>query len=139
MDAGPARILVIEDDHDLMRLICHTLTAAGFAVVEAEGGEAGLHKARQEKPDLILTDLAMPKMSGVEVIHQLKNDPDTQDIPCVAVTAFSWDNIAQSASQVGCDSFVAKPFNADRLLKEVAKYVPMPDQAPPRSGSPNRV
>ena len=135
MHGGPATILVIEDDHDLMRLICHTLTKAGFAILQAEGGEAGLSKAKQQKPDLVLTDLAMPKMSGVEVIHQLKNDPDTQDIPCVAVTAFSWDNIAQSASQVGCDSFVAKPFNADRLLKEVAKYVPLPVKTPGRPGN----
>ena len=127
MDRGQVKILVIEDDPDLMRLISRTLTGAGFAVEQANGGEDGLRKARLEKFDLILTDLAMPKVSGVEVIHQLKNDPDTQDIPCVAVTAFTWDNIAQSASQVGCDSFVAKPFNSNQLLKEVAKYVPIPD------------
>jgi CheY-like chemotaxis protein len=122
MELGAAKILVVEDDRDLMRLI----KTAGFRGVQADGGEAALRQVRLEKPDLILTDLAMPKMSGVEVIHQVKNDPETQDIPCVAVTAFTWDNIAQTASQVGCDSFVAKPFNSVRLLKEVAKYVPLP-------------
>jgi CheY-like chemotaxis protein len=126
MELGAAKILVVEDDRDLMRFITHTLKTAGFRVVQADGGEAALRQVRLEKPDLILTDLAMPKMSGVEVIHQVKNDPETQDIPCVAVTAFTWDNIAQTASQVGCDSFVAKPFNSVRLLKEVAKYVPLP-------------
>ena len=118
--------MVIEDDPDLMRLLHHILTAAGFHVVQAYGGEDALRKVKHHKPDLILTDLAMPKMSGVEVIHQVKSDPDTRLIPCVAVTAFMWDHIAQSASQAGCDSFIAKPFNAVRLLREVAKYVPVP-------------
>jgi CheY-like chemotaxis protein len=126
MEYAPAKILVVEDDRDLMLLIAQTLTTAGFRVVQADGGAAALRKVKLEMPDLILTDLAMPKMSGVEVIHQVKNDPETQDIPCVAVTAFTWDNIAHTASQVGCDSFVAKPFSPMRLLKEVAKYVPLP-------------
>jgi CheY-like chemotaxis protein len=123
---GTPRILVVEDDHDLMRFFTHTLAAAGFRVVQADGGDAALRQVKLVKPDLILTDLAMPKMSGVEVIHQVKNDPQTQDIPCVAVTAFTWDNLAQTASQVGCDGFVAKPVSSRRLLKEVAKYVPVP-------------
>jgi CheY-like chemotaxis protein len=135
MDAGPAKILVVEDDPDLMRLITHTLKTAGFEVIQAYGGEDALRKVKTHAPDLILTDLAMPRMSGVEVIHQVKRDPETREIPCVAVTAFMWDHIAQSASQVGCDSFVSKPFNSVRLLQEVAKYVPLPDKVP-RPGMP---
>lgn len=135
MEAGPAKILVVEDDPDLMRLITHTLTTAGFDVVQAYGGEDALRKVKMHWPDLVLTDLAMPKMSGVEVIHHIKNDPETREIPCVAVTAFMWDHIAQSASQVGCDSFVGKPFNSVRLLQEVAKYVPLPGKTPPRPGA----
>lgn len=126
--------MVIEDDPDLMRLLCHTLKAAGFHVIQAYGGEDALRKVKLHKPDLILTDLAMPKMSGVEVIHQVKADPETKSIPCVAVTAFMWDHIAQSASQVGCDSFVSKPFNSVRLLQEVVKYVPLPGKLPSRPG-----
>ena len=129
--------MVIEDDPDLMRLLTHMLKAAGFQVVQAYGGEDALRKVKQHKPDLILTDLAMPKMSGVEVIHQIKHDPETELIPCVAVTAFMWDHIAQSASQAGCDSFIAKPFNSVRLLSEVAKYVPVP-KTPPSPGASNR-
>jgi CheY-like chemotaxis protein len=138
MEAAPARIMVIEDDPDLMRLLSHTLKSAGFDVVQAYGGEDALRKVKLHKPDLILTDLAMPKMSGVEVIHHVKHDPETKDIPCVAVTAFMWDHIAQSASQVGCDSFVSKPFNSVRLLQEVAKYVELPRKVPPRPGAPSR-
>ena len=129
--------MVIEDDPDLMRLITHILKSAGFQVVQAYGGEDALRKVKHHKPDLILTDLAMPKMSGVEVIEKVKRDPETRLIPCVAVTAFMWDHIAQSAGQAGCDSFIAKPFNSVRLLREVAKYVPVPKQ-PPHPGASNR-
>jgi CheY-like chemotaxis protein len=128
--------MVIEDDPDLMRLLAHILTAAGFEVVQAYGGEDAIRRLKLHPPDLILTDLAMPKMSGVEVIHQVKSDPATKAIPCVAVTAYMWDHIAQSAGQVGCDSFVSKPFNATRLLQEVAKYVPLPQRVQPDHSRP---
>jgi len=138
MDGRAARIMVIEDDHDLMRLITHTLTAAGFQVIQAYGGQDGLRKVRLSRPDLILTDLAMPQMSGVEVIQRVKSDPQTQCIPCVAVTAFMWDSIAQCAGQAGCDSYLPKPFNAVRLLQEVAKYVALPAKLSARADAANR-
>jgi CheY-like chemotaxis protein len=133
MEPGVARIMVIEDDADIMRLLSHTLQAAGFTVVQAYGGEDALRKVKSHKPDLILTDLAMPKMSGVEVIEHVKRDPETKHIPCVAVTAFTWDHLAQSAGQAGCDGFVSKPFNAVRLLQEVAKHLPLPGKLPARA------
>jgi CheY-like chemotaxis protein len=138
MDASAARIMVIEDDHDLMRLITHTLTTAGFHVIQAYGGQDGLRKVRLNRPDLILTDLAMPQMSGVEVIQRVKSDPDTKHVPCVAVTAFMWDSIAQCAGQAGCDGYLPKPFNAVRLLQEVAKYVALPGKLPTRDGASSR-
>lgn len=138
MDEAPAKIMVVEDDPDLMRLISYTLKSAGFHVVHAYGGEDALRKVKIHKPDLILTDLAMPKMSGVEVIHHVKSDQDTKHIPCVAVTAFMWDSIAQSAGQVGCDGFIAKPFNSVRLLQEVAKYVALPATPTSRPVAPTR-
>jgi CheY-like chemotaxis protein len=126
MENGAARILVVEDDHDLMRLMVRILETAGFAVVQAYGGEDALRKVRMQPPDLVLTDLAMPLMSGVEVIERIKRSPDSAAIPCIAVTAYKWDQIASAASQVGCDGFVAKPFNGPQLLAEIAKYVPLP-------------
>jgi len=117
------KILVIEDDPDIMRILLHTLKAAGYAVVAAYGGEDALKKVRQFQPDLILTDLAMPKMSGVEVIELLRRDGQTCDIPIVAVTAYVWDGLAQAAGQVGCDGFIAKPFSTKHLLEEVRKFL----------------
>jgi CheY-like chemotaxis protein len=126
MADGAARILVIEDDHDLMRLLVHILEAAGFTVVQAYGGEDALRKVRMQPPDLVVTDLAMPLMSGVEVIERIKRSPDSASIPCIAVTAYMWDQIASAASEAGCNGFVAKPFNGPKLLAEVTKFVPVP-------------
>jgi CheY-like chemotaxis protein len=122
----PARIMVIEDDPDLMRLMVHQLDKAGFTVVQAYGGEDALRKIKLQRPDLIITDLAMPLMSGVEVIERVKRSPEGASIPCIAVTAYMWDQIAHAASQVGCDGFVGKPFNGPKLLAEVTKFVPLP-------------
>lgn len=130
--------MVIEDDADLMRLLTHSLRATGFEVVCAYGGEDALRKIKRQRPDLILTDLAMPKMSGVEVIEHVKGDPETRSIPCIAVTAYTWDLIARTAKEVGCDGFISKPFNAVRLRQEIAKYVPLPGTGPARSNATDR-
>jgi CheY-like chemotaxis protein len=123
---GP-KILVVEDEPDIMRIITHALTAAGYRVVHAYGGEDAIRKVKSQRPDLVLTDLAMPKVSGVEVIQAIKKDPETQHIPILAVTAHVWDGIAQSAGQVGVDGFIPKPFNMKQLLLEVQKYLPSPN------------
>ena len=118
-----AKILVVEDEPDIMRVITHALTGAGYQVIPAYGGEDAIRKAKAHKPDLVLTDLSMPKVSGVEVIQAIKEDPETWDIPVVAVTAHMWGGLAQSAGQVGCDGYIAKPFSAKQLLQEVQKHL----------------
>jgi CheY-like chemotaxis protein len=123
-----AKILVVEDDPDIMRILTQTLSAAGFQVVPAYGGEDAIKKVRTHMPDLVLTDLAMPEVSGVEVIERVKQDPETQQIPVVAVTAHVWDGLAQNAGQVGCDGYLSKPFTAKQLLQEVHKFL-KPDLA----------
>lgn len=121
-----AKILVVEDDPDIMRILMHTLSAAGYQVVPAYGGEDAMRKVKAQKPDLVLTDLAMPKISGVEVIATIKKDPETKHIPVIAVTAHVWDVLAQSAGQVGCDGYISKPFNTKQLVQEVQKHLKPP-------------
>ena len=121
-----AKILVVEDEPDIMRIITHALTASGYQVIHAYGGDDAIRKAKAQMPDLVLTDLAMPKVSGVEVIESIKKDPETQHIPILAVTAHMWDGIAQSAGQVGVTGFISKPFNMKQLLLAVQKYLPNP-------------
>jgi CheY-like chemotaxis protein len=118
-----ARILVVEDDPDIMRILTHALTAVGHEVVPAFGGEDAIRKVKAQKFDIVLTDLAMPKVSGVEVIQTIKSDAATRHIPVLAVTAHVWDGIAQSAGQVGCDGYISKPFSMKQLVQEVQKHL----------------
>jgi two-component system cell cycle response regulator DivK len=118
-----AKILIVEDDPDVMRIITHALTAAGHRVIPAYGGEDAIRKAKAQPFDLVLTDLSMPKVSGVEVIESIKSNPATQHTPVVAVTAHVWDTIAQAAGQVGCDGYISKPFSPKHLVQEVEKYL----------------
>ncbi|OFV87081.1 MAG: hypothetical protein A3J75_05320 [Acidobacteria bacterium RBG_16_68_9] len=126
MPGRQRRILVVEDDPDIMRILSHMLTTAGYEVVRAYGGEDALRKVKSQKIDLVLTDLAMPKVSGVDVIAAVKSDPATASVPCLAVTAFVWDQIAQTAGQAGCDGFIGKPFTTQQLLCEVEKHLGSP-------------
>ena len=92
-------------------------------MIPAYGGEDAIRKVKTHKPDLVLTDLAMPVVSGVEVIQMIKEDPETQHIPVIAVTAHVWDGLAQSAGQVGCNGYISKPFSTRQLVQEVQKYL----------------
>ncbi|MBI1815853.1 MAG: response regulator [Deltaproteobacteria bacterium] len=118
-----AKILVIDDDANTMMIISSILKSAGYAVVQAYGGDDAIRKAKAQQPSLVLTDLEMPDMTGVEVIATLRKDPATQHIPIVAVTSHTWDVIAQSAGQVGCDGYLAKPFLPKQLIETVRKYL----------------
>lgn len=121
-----AKILVVEDDPDMMRILVHTLKGAGYQVIPAYGGEDAIRKVQLHKPDMVFTDLSMPKVSGVEVIEAIKSDPATAHIPVVAVTAHVWDGIAQSAGQVGCDGYVSKPFTTKQIIQEVYRHLKIP-------------
>jgi CheY-like chemotaxis protein len=116
-----AKILVVEDDPDILRILMHALNSAGYQAVPAYGGEDAIRKVKAGQFDLVVTDLAMPKVGGVEIIETIKKDPATRNIPVIAVTAHVWDTVAQSALQVGCDGFVAKPFTSKKLIEEIEK------------------
>lgn len=115
--------MVIEDDPHAMKVLWAMLLSAGYDVVRTYGGEDALRRLAQQRVDLILTDLAMPGMSGVEVIASVKKNPRLAHIPILAVTAFMWDTIAQSAGQVGCDGFIGKPFRKDQIVREIEKHL----------------
>lgn len=124
MEQRSALILVVEDNPDQLRILTEMLRTAGYKVASSLGAEPGMRKAKSLKPDLILTDLAMPQVSGVQLIDRVRNDPDTKHIPIVAVTAFVWDGIAQAAGNAGASGFIAKPYTKARLIEEVEKHLP---------------
>jgi two-component system cell cycle response regulator DivK len=123
MEAKEHLILIVEDNPDQLRILAEMLRAGGYKVASSLGAEPGLRKARALKPDLILTDLAMPQTSGVQLIDHLRSDPELRHIPIIAVTAYVWDSIAQAAGTAGVDGFIAKPYTRAHLIAEVEKYL----------------
>jgi len=119
-------ILIVEDNPDQLTILAEILRSEGYHVATSRGAEPGFRRAKTLKPALILTDLAMPHVSGVQLIDQLRTDPETKGIPIIAVTAFVWDSIAQAAGTAGADGFIGKPYTRARLLEEVRKYLPEP-------------
>lgn len=121
------RILVVEDNELNMKLLNDVLEAHGYDVLTTGEGAVAFVWARQYRPDLILMDLQLPDMSGLEVTRQLKADPDTASIPIVAVTAFAMAGDEKKALEHGCDGYVAKPINLRNFLDLIAAFVGTPD------------
>ena len=115
----PAQILVVDDEPQNLDLLEAMLTASGYEVRVAAGGEEGLRVAREQKPDLILLDLMMRGLSGFEVCARVKTDPQTGGIPVLFVTALSQLSDKERALAAGGDDFLTKPFQRAELLTRV--------------------
>jgi len=110
------KVLIVEDNQDARDFLAYFLTREGHQVIEAEDGEAGLRMALEEKPLLILTDISMPRMDGVEMIHCLRQDPEFADTKIIALTAHGSGN-ANDARRAGADVVVRKPAPPDSLTQ----------------------
>lgn len=115
----PQTILVVDDKANIRILLQDYLTEQGYAVVTATNGREALFAARAEKPDLILLDIMMPRMSGFQVCRKLKADPKTRDIQILMVTALNELGDIEQAAECGTDDFVSKPVNKFELLTRV--------------------
>jgi len=118
-DIMPKKILAVDDDIAIVRMIEFKLKAAGLEVVRAFNGQDALSKILEDKPDLIITDINMPIMTGIELIRQLKGLSGYKDIPTIILTARGEDEQKEEAKQIGADVFVNKPFAPSRLLEIV--------------------
>ena len=118
------RVLVIEDTADNRQIIRDLLTNAGYEVVEAEDGAAGVAKAAESKPDLILMDIQLPILDGYEATRRIKADPALTHIPVIAVTSYALSGDEAKTRAAGCDGYVAKPFSPRELLAMVRKFLP---------------
>jgi len=110
------KILIVEDELDIQKLVHRILTANGFEVFKASNGEEGLIKATTLKPDLIIMDLMMPGMSGLEVCRLLKKRPDTKGVPIIILSALNRSIDREYAKEAGADKYISKPFQIDELL-----------------------
>lgn len=114
-----SKILVIEDDEILRTLMEQALGTSGYTVVSAADGEAGIAVARQTAPDLIISDMSMPKMTGWQMIDVLKRDPATANIPIIALTAHTTADDRTAGYQAGVSAYEEKPVNMARLKTKI--------------------
>ena len=108
-------ILIADDYDDNRELLKHLLSNASYLVREARNGRECLDMAREDPPDLIMVDLSMPQLDGWEVFRELRSDPRTANIPCVAVTAHT-DTQRNRALHEGFSAYVSKPFQTEELM-----------------------
>ena len=116
-------VLVVEDYQDAREMYAAYLQFSGYEVAEAVDGVQAIEKAVELLPDIILMDLALPKMDGWEATRQLKSDPRTSHIPIVALTGHALAGHAERAKKAGCDAFVTKPCLPDALVAEIQKML----------------
>jgi two-component system, cell cycle response regulator DivK len=123
MMAEAPTVLLVEDNDDNLRIYSTILTYAGYHVLEATDGEAGLESARTDQPDLILMDVSIPKIDGWEVTRILKADPATATIPVVALTAHALASDRERATEIGFDGYIPKPAEPRLVLAEVERRI----------------
>ena len=117
------KVLVIEDDELNRRLLEVRLEIEGLLTLATNRAETALAIAREQRPDLILMDIQLPGISGLEGIRRLKSDEETRAIPVIAVTAFSTSPDECHILASGCDGYLGKPFRGDELIELVRKYL----------------
>ena len=117
------KVLIVEDNVLNLKLLYDVLEYHGYLLLTTERGEEAVEIARNQRPDLILMDIQLPDITGMEAARLLKADEDTQGIPIVAVTAFAMSGDREKILKSGCDDYVAKPFNVSEFLKLVARYI----------------
>lgn len=118
-----ARILIVEDNPANMKLATFLLTSAGHVVLSAGDAETGLTLARVERPDLILMDIQLPGMDGLEATALLKGDATTRAIPIIALTALAMKGDEERIRAAGCEGYIAKPMRYQELLATVASQL----------------
>ena len=119
----PKKILVVEDNEMNLELVSDILTANGYEVIQAQGGEEALQVARDQQPDLILMDIQLPEMDGLEVTRLLKGSAQTSAIKIVALTAHAMLGDEEKAREAGCSGYIAKPINTREFVNVMAGFL----------------
>ncbi len=116
-------VLIVEDSELNMRLFNDLLEAFGYKTVKSRDGRHAIPLAREHKPDLIIMDIQLPEISGLELTHRLKKDETMKHIPIVAVTAFAMRGDEQKIMAAGCDAYLSKPISVTTFLETVRKFI----------------
>ena len=116
-------VLVVEDNELNMKLFHDLLEANGYNIVQTRNGLEAIDLAREHRPDLILMDIQLPEVSGLEVTKWLKEDDSLKSIPVVAVTAFAMKGDEERIRQGGCEAYLSKPISVAKFLDTVKTYI----------------
>ena len=117
------KVLIVEDNELNMKLFHDLLEAHGIDTVETNNGKNVLELAREHSPDLILMDIQLPEVSGLEITKWLKDDEELKSIPVVAVTAFAMKGDEQKIREGGCEDYISKPISVAHFIEVVQRYV----------------
>ena len=117
------RILVVEDHEDNRQILRDLLASAGYDMIEAEDGEAGVAAAAAEHPDLILMDIQLPILDGYEATRRIKANPALNAIPIIVVTSYALSGDEDKARTAGCDAYIPKPYSPRLLLARIREFL----------------
>ena len=119
----PKKVLIVEDNELNMKLFRDLLEAHGYQTIESRDGVEALKVARDERPDLILMDIQLPEVSGLEVAKWIKEDESLKSIPIIAVTAFAMKGDEEKIREGGCEGYLAKPISLPSFLETVERHL----------------
>jgi|SRR5215470_14901981 len=129
-------ILIVEENPASMKLVRDSLQVKGYQIIAAETGEEGVRLAQERQPALVLMDIQLPGISGVDALHQLRADPVTHSTPVIAVTASVMTQDRKRIMDAGSDGFHAKPISIKQLLTTVREILDKPRASPSRLETP---
>ena len=116
-------VLIVEDNELNMKLFNDLLEAHGYETVQTRNGVEAVELVRKHKPDLILMDIQLPEVSGLQVTQWIKDDESLRHIPVIAITAFAMKGDEEKIRQGGCEDYIAKPITVSKFLQTVQKYI----------------
>ncbi len=117
------KILVIEDNETNLYLIRFILNKSGYEVIEAREGKTGVELAAKEKPDLILMDIQLPDIDGLEATRRVRASEDAGELPIIALTSYAMVGDREKALEAGCTGYIEKPINPETFIAEMEKYL----------------
>lgn len=121
--SAPKTILIVDDEPYMIRLLQHHVERAGYRMVKAVNGREALERVEMEKPDLVIMDVMMPELNGLEVLNQIRKKAETANLPVIIMTANAQRFTKEEAETAGVSAFLTKPFSPTQLMIEIRKQL----------------